>query len=1371
LSWGPDQDELKVFYSSNDGSTWTQLADYTSSVSSWTERTLAIPTASATSRIAFEGNAKYGYGVCLDDIQVTGIPASFSEVSVSATDATASEVNQEPGTWTITRIVNTTGALSVTFTLNGSATKGSDYNADTSSPISFAAGETSKVVTLTPVDDTVLAEWYEVATLTLTAGTGYVIDAAADDISIYDDEGFDLNVLVIGSTHSFSEGGENDVVHEKPFTPTTIATHLQGILSQDPALSGTVKVFFEDVFKTKTNRVQTSGSGINDVTAHCYSLAQHFMWPDEKVTRLANLRGEAGTQWDYIVICNDPYIMANFPGMYAEGVKLIQKEVAQSSNAITPQVILMAQWPENSSSFTADDFNEVAHRVGSSSGLTVVPAGKAWDSYTSQDTNAAHPTPRGEYLAAASIYSKLYSRSAKTSRYSYASDGDNIADHALSVVQASASVAQYSGTYAANNPFQMKYVTKRVVSYRHTGTSTERGLAQALGRLDDVHRITLNTTAVNGKWDFNYGRGNDGWEDEKDYEVDPLKYDRSYGFPMHHYNTNDAPYTMPYGIDKYYYGDRYEDGTDLGIAYNMIRPNTRELSLPEDVRAIPIRLMWLKMEQASPGFNPLGDNTHMHPNLNDASAAFMYTLLSGRCPVVEEPATQGSAAWMQWLGHKVGYETAWQMSHLTTRAPGFRVLPSSTSAKTVTPSTTETMTVQFLNPPQSDVTVTVTCSSATAAIVGPKTLTFTPSNYNTPQQVVVAGIPGASTSESFDVVFTTASNDQIYDGLSDSWGYTTTRSSTVTVTQVDNGTSSFTAIQNTAIDINLNASGANAGNTVFSGPLHGSIVWSGAGVIEYTPDNGYEGGDQIVYAATVGSTQTIGCLDISVEVPNGQINATASDASASEEGPDDGSFTITRVGNSSGALNVLFSMSGTATLGTDYTLSHTSPVTIPAGQISVVVTLTPIDDSVFGERDEFAVLNITPNAAYPIGSGSASITIADNDNNAPTADAGLDQTAIWQNVTTTPGLYSGSVAGDLNDSAQNPETEILVDVSSQTENAIAGNTTEIYTGYIYNADGQISFTEHIDDKARIWIDDILVLTNDAWSVRSSTANLNLTPGWHSIEIRISNGSGGSGAVSGVGIGYDPTGGTTWQALVDPGDGSFLRVNANSTGAVTSLNASASDLDNDPLTYLWIDTLTGTAAGNAVFSDSTSLTSMVTFTEPGTYILRLAVSDGQYQSSDDITITVHPAPSAIYSSWAGGSFSNAFTTTDPDQNQDGDAMSNMMEFAFGTDPTVSDGGSLAIDGSAHGLPVLMEASGSILDLVFVRRDDHGTSGSLSYTAQFSSDLGIFYDSAVSPTMVSDSSADSDYEVVKVAFPTMLPNGKQARFGRIMVSQAE
>lgn len=416
-----------------------------------------------------------------------------------------------------------------------------------------------------------------------------------------------------------------------------------------------------------------SGSSTYSFTSHCYSLAQHYMWPEGKEDRLADLRGEAEAEWDYIVLSFDPYILANFPGMVAEGVKLIHEEVSRSENPA--QVVLLAQWPENSSIFNADDFNEVVYRVGDSADLPVVPAGKAWDTLPAQDTNAAHPTPHGEYLAASALYSWLYGDSASRSNYTYldASTTSAIADHALSVVQANAGAPQYTGAYTSINPFQMKYVTKRLVNFRETGTSTEDRIRFALNRLDNVQRINFSSSGYSGdsgtRWDFNYGRGNDRWEDPKDYEVDPGKYDRSYGFPMHHYTTSNAPITMPYGIDKHYQdGISYEDGTDLGIAYNMIRPNTRELSLPEDVRAIPIRLMWLKMREISPGFNPLGDSTHMGPHLNDATAAFMYTLLSGRCPVVEEPATEGSTEWLQWLGHKIGYETAWQMSHLTTRA-------------------------------------------------------------------------------------------------------------------------------------------------------------------------------------------------------------------------------------------------------------------------------------------------------------------------------------------------------------------------------------------------------------------------------------------------------------------------------------------------------------------------------------------------------------------------------------------------------------------------------------------------------------------------------------------------------------------------------
>ena len=258
----------------------------------------------------------------------------------------------------------------------------------------------------------------------------------------------DVNVLVIGSTHSYSEGAERGVVHQKPFNPTAIATHLQGILSQDAAITGPVNVEFEDIYKTEVL------SAVN-YTSRCYSLAQHYMWPNDKAARMTNLRGEGARQWDYIVLCHDPYLMANMPGMVAEGVKLIKDEVAKSANPA--QVVILAQWPDSSSTFTATQFNEIAYRVGNSAGLTVVPAGKAWNSYGSKDTSSNHPTPRGEYLAAAAIYSKLFNRSAKTSAYDYPTVGDAIADHALSVIQANTGVAQYAGTYTSFNPFQMKF--------------------------------------------------------------------------------------------------------------------------------------------------------------------------------------------------------------------------------------------------------------------------------------------------------------------------------------------------------------------------------------------------------------------------------------------------------------------------------------------------------------------------------------------------------------------------------------------------------------------------------------------------------------------------------------------------------------------------------------------------------------------------------------------------------------------------------------------------------------------------------------------------------------------------------------------------
>lgn len=137
------------------------------------------------------------------------------------------------------------------------------------------------------------------------------------------------------------------------------------------------------------------------------------------------------------------------------------------------------------------------------------------------------------------------------------------------------------------------------------------------------------------------------------------------------------------------------------------------------------------------------------------------------------------------------------------------------------------------------------------------------------------------------------------------------------------------------------------------------------------------------------------------------------------------------------------------------------------------------------------------------------------------------------------GLWFGELPGSLNIIDPNPRTAVTIDLA-ETEDAIGFTTTEVFTGAIYDGDGNLSFSEDIDDYARLWIDGKLVLSSDQWDDRSSTGNLNLAPGWHDIELRIGNLQYGSGPTTFPGIGFDPDGGENWIHLADSGFGTLLR---------------------------------------------------------------------------------------------------------------------------------------------------------------------------------------------------------------------------------------
>lgn len=109
-----------------------------------------------------------------------------SVVTLSATDDSASEAGLDPGAWTLER-TDATGELTVNVTASGTATPGADYEA-LPATVTFADGEETAEVALTPVDDT-LHEPVETVTLRLAEGDGYTIgDPSTGEIALHSDD-------------------------------------------------------------------------------------------------------------------------------------------------------------------------------------------------------------------------------------------------------------------------------------------------------------------------------------------------------------------------------------------------------------------------------------------------------------------------------------------------------------------------------------------------------------------------------------------------------------------------------------------------------------------------------------------------------------------------------------------------------------------------------------------------------------------------------------------------------------------------------------------------------------------------------------------------------------------------------------------------------------------------------------------------------------------------------------------------------------------------------------------------------------------------------------------------------------------------------
>ncbi|SDD06044.1 Calx-beta domain-containing protein [Pedobacter soli] len=203
--------------------------------------------------------------------------------------------------------------------------------------------------------------------------------------------------------------------------------------------------------------------------------------------------------------------------------------------------------------------------------------------------------------------------------------------------------------------------------------------------------------------------------------------------------------------------------------------------------------------------------------------------------------------------------------------------------------------------------------------------------------------------------------------------------------------------------------------------------------------------------------------------------------SGNENGPLNGTFTVTLSNPSSQPTTLTYSLGGTATEGSDYSAIVTKTITIPAGQTTGTITIPVLTDNIIeGTETVTATLTNSANPLVSISNTPATINIDDNTtatvtvaattngaepatpglftftlSNVSTSDtqitytvtgsatSGVDYTAIGTTVTIPAGQTAATVSVPVIDDniAEGTETVILTMTAATSNPSITANTT------------------------------------------------------------------------------------------------------------------------------------------------------------------------------------------------------------------------------------------------------------------------------------------------------------------------------------------
>ena len=202
---------------------------------------------------------------------------------------------------------------------------------------------------------------------------------------------------------------------------------------------------------------------------------------------------------------------------------------------------------------------------------------------------------------------------------------------------------------------------------------------------------------------------------------------------------------------------------------------------------------------------------------------------------------------------------------------------------------------------------------------------------------------------------------------------------------LDSGTFQFKRYGPTmsALTVSYSVGGTATPGTDYSSLVGVAVIPAGSESVtiqfQAIDDKDVEPDETVSVTITPNATYTIGTASDSITIlDDDRLTVTVYPTGNASEPATPGQFTFKRDGDLSANLVVNYTVSGSATSGSDYQPLSGS-ITIPAGSPSASVPVIPIDDSVV-EGDESITVTLTNNAAYDIGTpGVATILLRDNE--------------------------------------------------------------------------------------------------------------------------------------------------------------------------------------------------------------------------------------------------------------------------------------------------------------------------------------------------------------------------------------------------------